>query len=306
MSSLLEDLKFDLTLYAKNSFSKGLKSPFILEGPDILSAEVYDLMTFIEDQLDKHHLMHRFDYRFRSKSITDSFSSKKVIEPFKKEDYVLPFLHHLAIQKDDVSAEDLHKYTSGFLTKHAGFLSVHDIVILNSGAARAVTNIRFALNLLRKYSLVENRTYERHRSLRPTMLGILTLILVKLKMTDNIEDDTIFLDRKYRHLSTQYYFTYFPWISYKTPEEILAVLELFIEQFPDLKEIKKIKHLVREYYLFISEMLTLDVKTGTIKKHPYFDEKFYRFIKSDFYTWNHSDSIIVLCNGYCNLWGLNK
>jgi hypothetical protein len=306
MSSLLEDLKVDLTLYAKKSLSKGLKSPFIFEGPDILSAEVYDLMTFIEDQLDKYHLMHRFDYRFRSKSISESFTSKFVIEPFKKEDYVLPFLHHLAIQKDDVSAEDLHKYASDFLKKHAGYLSVHDIVILNSGAARAVTNIRFALNLLRKYSLVENLTYESRRSLRPTMLGILTLILVKLRMTDKSDDDTIFLDRKYRHLSTQYYFTYFPWISYKTPEEILTTLESFIELCPDLKEIDKIKQLVWEYYVFISEMLTLDVKKGTIKKHPYFDEKFMRFIKSDFYNWNHTDSIILLCNGYCNLWGLNK
>jgi len=306
MSSLLEDLKVDLILFAEKSSSKGLRSPFILEGPYILSADVYELMSFSEDQLETHHLVHSFDFRFRSKSIMDSFNSKSSSEPFRKEDYVLPFLHHLAIQKDDVSAENLHKYIEDFLIKHANYLSVHDIVILDSGAARAVINTRFALNLLRKYSLIEYRTADSKRSLRPTILGILTLILFKLRMTENSDDDTLLLDRNYRDLSTQYYFTYQPWISYKTPEEILATLESFIEQCPDLKEIDKIKKLVWEYYLFISEMLTLDVIKGTIKKHPYFDEKFMYFIKSTTYNWYHTDSIIVLCNGYRNLWGLDK
>ncbi len=302
MKPFIDEIKSELTLFVQNASS--VKTKFYDESkkPLVLSSEVFNLMEFLDELLDNNNLAHRFNYQIRSTSITASSLKPNNFVPFRKEDYYLPFLHHLAIQDDKVSAEDLKDYIRSFLEKNAGLLSVHDTLIMSSGTTRAVANIRFAVEFLRKQYLIENRTAAHRRSLQPTMLGMLTLLLMKIKSANGNLADMITLNNKVIFYNTSYYYCYYPWMICKSPEDLIASLEILKTYSTDIDSIQKIKALITEYYSFISDQVILDKHTGKVHIKPDFQRKFASFINSEAYSWYHNDAIIMLRHVYRSLW----
>ncbi len=302
MISLINQIKTNLTSFAKEESEIGrLFSPGTGEML-IFSPEVYNLMQFIDGLFEKNKLAHRFNYQISPVPMPDKMLKISSVNPFRKEHYYLPFLHHLAIQDDRVSAEDLNQYIQSFLTENAHRFSIHDIVIMKSGTTRAVANIRFAVEFLRKQYLIENRTSQHRRSLQPTMLGILTLILMRIKSLAGKLADMITLNNEVVFFNTSYYYFYYPWMLCKSPEELIASLETLKMYSPDIESIQKIKALIKEYYSFISDQVILDQYTGKVNIKPDFPRKFALFINSEAYNWNHADAIIMLRYVYRSLW----
>jgi hypothetical protein len=306
MIPLIDQIKTDLTLFVEEASSDGTKFYMDSVEPLIFSPQLHELMEFLEELLDKNKMAHRFNYQMRSVSISDSSKKINSVSFYRKEDYYLPFLHHLAIQDDKVSAEDLNDYINGFLHLNAELFSVHDTFILKSGATRAVANIRFATNFLRNQTLIENRTIHGRRSLQPTMLGILTLILMKLKMNDKNMLDMISLNHDIVFYNFKSYYCYYPWRSFRSPEELITSLEKIKALYTNKVLIERINRLISEYYSFIADQINLDNKTGKLKLKLNFDENFLRFINSEVYNWDHTDAIIMLRHAYRNLWGLEN
>lgn len=302
MSTLLEDIKVDLTLFIKEASSQSISFNNGTPGPSVFSPQVFELMQFLETQFNKNNLVHRFNYQIHSDSISASAKKSTHFSPFRKEDYYLPFLHYLAIQDDKVSAEDLNIYIQGFLNLNANFLSIHDTFILKSGTTRAVSNIRFAVDFLRKQSLVENRTILGRRSLQPTMLGILVLLLLKLRSNEDKMLEIISLTHEVSFYNTKFYYCYYPWMICKTPEELIESMNLIKALNNDQEAKRKINSLITEYYSFIADHVKMDLKTGNlILKFDYYD-KFLLFVNSAAYNWDHSDAILLLRNAYRTLW----
>lgn len=100
MENLSESLKNELTILTKLASSEtGVKLFFKEEEPRIISSRIYELMKFIEDLFEQHRLVHQFDYRISSDSISESLQGKKQYEQYRKENYILPFLHHLQFRR---------------------------------------------------------------------------------------------------------------------------------------------------------------------------------------------------------------
>lgn len=302
MNITLEYLKSTMTLFAEQAATNGFKSSAKDEEPNIISSDVYALMEFLEELLLANRLVHRFDYQIRSKSISESLDGKVAKEQFKAENYTLPFLHHLAIQDDNVSAEDLQDYISSFLLKHADLLSIHDVVVLKSGATRAVTNIRFAVNSLRKNNLIESRSFTNKRSLEPTLLGILSLIFLKISDTGNTTDDTQLLTNGFIINKQKYFSWELPWVISKSSENPIDILERFIQLNPNIPSIDKIRRLVVEFHDIISHYVVFNENNGAITVKANFHKEFNEFIISHKYNWGISSTIHALREGYRNLW----
>jgi hypothetical protein len=295
-------MKTELTRFAQVVSSTGVAFPTGSPGPSVFSPQVFELMQFLETQFNKNNLVYRFNYQLHSESISTSAKKPNHFSPFRKEDYYLPFLHYLAIQDDKVSAEDLNIYIQGFLKLNANSLSIHDTFILKSGTTRAVSNIRFAVDFLRKQSLVENRTIHSRRSLQPTMLGILALLLLKLRSREDKMHEIISLTHEVSFYNTKFYYCYYPWMICKTPEELIQSMEIIKTLNQDVEAKQKINSLITEYYTFIADHVKMDLKTGNlILKFDYYD-KFLLFVNSASYNWDHSGAILLLRNAYRNLW----
>ena len=302
MSTLLEDIKVDLTLFAREASSEGVVFYTGSPKPPVFSPQVFELMNFLEKQFEQYNLAHRFNYLIRSESISASAKNPTHFSPFRKEDYYLPFLHYLAIQNNKVSAEDLNMYIQGFLKLNANFLSIHDTFILKSGTTRAVTNIRFAVDFLRKQSLVENRTILGRRSLQPTMLGILALLLLKLKLRDDKMAELISLTNQVSFYNTKSYYCYYPWTICNTPEELIESMNLIKTLNNNLEAKNKINRIITEYYNFLVKQISVDYEKGKLIIKFGFHEKFLLFVNSAAYNWDHSDAILLLRNAYRSLW----
>lgn len=306
MIPFIDEIKSELTLFVQNASSHGTKFYDGSKKSLVLSPEVFNLMEFLDELLDNNNLAHRFNYQVHSASITASSQKPNNVGPYRKEDYYLPFLHHLAIQADKVSAENLKVYIQSFLEKNAGLLSVHDTLIMSSGTTRAVANIRFSIDFLRNQRLLENRTIKGKRSLQPTMLGILSLILLKLKLSDSKMDELISLNHDIVFYNSKFYYCYYPWKICKSPEELISSMEKIKVQSSDKEAIVKVNLLIKEYYSFIGGQVNLDTKNGKVKLNPFFQENFLLFINSNAYNWDHTDAIIMLRHAYRRLCGFEN
>lgn len=305
MNNLPKSLKTELTaLVNQASLDPGIKLYIKDEEPKIISSRIYVLMEFLQELFDQYRVIHQFDYRITSESITESLSGKKYFEQYRKENYVLPFLHHLAIQENVVSAEKLQDYILEFLRKHANYLSIHDVVILKSGATRAFTNIRFAVDALRKDNMIENRTMNHERSLSPTILGILTLLFMKLNDKSGSNDATRLLQRDDIFYKNPMIGWQMPWIINRSPEKIIQLLDDFLKRFPQIPDADKIRQLVKEFYTFVSNYITIDYKSGKVNIKNDFQKAFLKYLNSEAYNWEHGNAITALRNGYKELWGL--
>lgn len=233
MEKLLELIKQNLTYYT-NQIVKEECTKYPEE--KLISKQVFELMSFLTNELKHKNLLCNFDFDYSSEAIFDSIGK----EPYhhKQEDYVLPFLHHLAIQDGSLSGEVLSNLIHSFLKKHENLLSICDVMILSTGATRAEANLRFAVNTLRKYKLIEERDPQYKRSLELTMLGILSLIFIKLITKKNLINDRLifrdgfnFLNHKINHYDlpfiplTTFHFNSLPQLNDKIKDENTLVIE---------------------------------------------------------------------------------
>ena len=304
-TNLPDNLKLDLTNFAlQESAENGIMVYSRDEEPKKITLQVYELMEFLETIFIKYRLVHQFDYRITSESIYNSISKKNAYEQFKREDYMLPFLHHLAIQEMELSAEYLQDFILSFLKKHSHLLSIHDVVILKSGSTRAVTNVRFAVDALRKEFLIENMSVKHERSVSPTILGMLTLIFLKLNENTSNGEDTQLLIRNYKMFKKSIDNWQAPWMLCKSPENIINLLNNFLTTSKKINDKERIINLAKEFYDFISTCITIDYNSGKLVLKPDFQKSFVSFINSEAYNWNHSEAIKALRNGYKKLWGI--
>ena len=183
----LEILKLQLTDFFERSNQQTVSKT-------IKKEEMYFNKSLLE--LENHLFVLKEQYKVNqnlntgiiSKSILNSFDISSTF--FRSNDYALSFLVFLCMQaKND--AEDLHEMMDGYINIIKEKLSFHDIVNTETGATRCHTNLRFALNELRKYGLVYSTTTINNkysRSLLPTPLGYLIALCVfepkKLIITD--------------------------------------------------------------------------------------------------------------------------
>lgn len=303
MNITLEYLKSTINLFAEQAANTGIKTYDSNGHPAIISGDIYDLMEFIEKHFESLRLIYRFDYQIQSASINESLKYKGEVKQHIKEDYIIPFLHHLAIQKDGLSAEDLHeKYIKGFLTKHAELLTYQDVMLLDTGTTRAVTNIRFAVDSLRKYNLIETRTADNKRSLAPTLLGMLTLILLKIRDQGKLDDDKNIFKDGYVFYDHRVLAWQLPWVLSMSPEKLMTLFDDFIGAIPNFPDADKINKLIKEIYLLLADFIDYDHAKGIMKVRSNFLDLFYRLISSPVYTWDHTPAINALRIGYTSLW----
>lgn len=302
MNISLEYLKETVALFAEQATSMGLTSYGKDNIPEIISSDVYDFMQFLEEQLLAKHLVHRFNYDIQSNSITDSLKDKTYPEAFKSNQFLLPFLHHLAIQGGELSAEDLDDFMLSFLQKHAELLSIYDVVVSKTGATRALTNIRFAVNTLREFHFIESRTATNKRSLSPTIIGMLSLIFLKLSADEDLTNDKTILTEGFKSNNKPCFYWQVPWAITKSPESLIGLLNRFIISDPDLLEMDKIKKLITEFCSFICEYVKVNEQQGIVTLDPKFPSNFKSFISSPDFNWKHTPTIKVLRDGYRKLW----
>jgi hypothetical protein len=127
-------------------------------------------------------LFHKEPINFNLMSV-NAHSSYTEKPPFpvahKSIDYHWLFLHYLNVHFD--RGKSLIDYIDEFLLDHKEQLNIRDIGITQSGATRAKTYIRFAVNDLRKIGLVGWVDINGKRSWQPTIMGIIMLLYALMK-----------------------------------------------------------------------------------------------------------------------------
>ena len=135
----------------------------------------YDVNKSINTSINSDHIM-------------DSFSRDE--EAFKSEEYVISFLTFLCLQKEH-NAERLLEIMDAYFDLVKDKLTYSDLIITQSGATRCYTNLRFAINELRKRGLIHSTIVDEHiftrRSLLPTPFGYYTA----LQLGNLTEDDVL-------------------------------------------------------------------------------------------------------------------
>lgn len=132
-----------------------------------LNAEVFEFQSHVFQGLKASRINLILNPIIESKSIQNSFSQNaKALPP---QDYCLPFLDYLNVHKDNkIELVDLINH---FIEEHKEEFTWQDVVITATGATRCKTNIRFALNQLRKLGLINKVDASGKRILTPTFQG---------------------------------------------------------------------------------------------------------------------------------------
>lgn len=164
------------------------------------------------------------------------------------------------------------------------------------------TNIRFAVDTLRKFHFIESRTATSKRSLSPTIIGMLSLIFLELSASEDLKDGNTILSTGFKINDKPCFCWQFPWAITKSPESLINLLYKFIISDPYLLEMDKIKKLITGFCNFISKFVEVNEKQGTVTVDPRFPSYFKSFISSPDFNWEHAPTIKVLRDGYKKLW----
>jgi hypothetical protein len=132
-----------------------------------LNAEVFEFQAYIATRLKNFDVNLLLNSSINSQSITSSFD--KEVRPFSPDEYCLAFFDFLNVQKDH--RLELYQLIDLFIEEHKEELNWQDIVITASGATRCRTNLRFALNRLRRIGLIQKQSQGGKRVFLPTLSG---------------------------------------------------------------------------------------------------------------------------------------
>jgi hypothetical protein len=124
------------------------------------------------------------NYTLFSSSVRKSLSEPSKNVPHQAVDYQWLFLHHLIVNFR--KGIGLIGYIDDFLDTYKEQLVLSDIGITRSGATRAKTHLRFAVNDLRNMGMVISRDFNKKRSWQPSIMGVL-ILLCALKKTELLE-----------------------------------------------------------------------------------------------------------------------
>jgi hypothetical protein len=158
--------------------------------PANFNKELFRIEEHLHKLKKQYRLNQNIDCSIVSESILKSIENYK--ESFKSDDYLLSFLVFLSKQKTH-DAEKLKVVMDNYVDLVKIKFSINDVLISASGAKRCFTNLRFALNQLRKLGLVYSTTEVNNhivRTFRPTSLGYLVAMSV-CNLTDNDVIDTL-------------------------------------------------------------------------------------------------------------------
>lgn len=138
-----------------------------------LNKAVYEIQNHFSNELRAHNINTQLNPEIISTAILKSFNDSNV-KANPKENYEYPFLKYIALEFRPTT--ELNEYIDSFLWKNKDQLSWDDLVITKTGATRCKTNIRFAINDLRKLMLIRNRNKVDKRTVLPTVLGHLVVL----------------------------------------------------------------------------------------------------------------------------------
>lgn len=132
-----------------------------------LNSDVFEFQSHIAKQMKAFNLNLVLNPEIHSKSITSSFGYN--IPAFSPNDYCFSFFDFLTVRRND--RLELYQLIDSFIDLHREEMTWKDIVITASGATRCRTNLRFALERLRRIGLIRNFDKDGKRVITPTIQG---------------------------------------------------------------------------------------------------------------------------------------
>lgn len=153
-----------------------------------LNASVFDFQAHIARRLKRFNLNLSLNPGIHSDAIMKSFEANP--KPFSANDYCLSFFDFLNIHK--AKKLELFQLIERFIAEHDYELSWLDIVVTASGATRCRTNLRFALDKLRKVGLIKEAGDDGKRVLVPTTKGDLVFYAWRASINNGVFDDQVF------------------------------------------------------------------------------------------------------------------
>jgi hypothetical protein len=137
------------------------------------------LKSVIDDCMIKLVGKEELNFSLLSNSIQSSLSSKDKNAPHLAVDYQWLFLNYLIVNFK--KSNGLIDYIDDFLKDNRNQLLIKDIGITKSGATRAKTHLRFAVNDLRNMGMIISKDINKKRSWQPSIMGVLILLCALVK-----------------------------------------------------------------------------------------------------------------------------
>jgi len=142
------------------------------------------LENWLLDWKKKNKLNQRIDASIFSDNIVKHTGNNKSENAYQADDYQLLFLHYLTMHYNAKSSlfavnGNLYAIIDSFVEEYKEQLTLADIIITNTGATRAKTNLRFTLTKLREYGLVLSRDKANKRIWKPSIPGIMVLLNIQ-------------------------------------------------------------------------------------------------------------------------------
>lgn len=156
-----------------------------------LNASVFEFQAHVTSSLKESKMNLALNPDIHSTSIQQSFDRKS--EALSAHDYCLSFFDFLNIHK--ARKLELFELIDLFIDQHKEELTWQDIVITATGATRCRTNLRFALNNLRKIGLIRDVDNGGKRAYVPTLKGELVFFAWRARLNNGRFDESIFSRR---------------------------------------------------------------------------------------------------------------
>jgi hypothetical protein len=137
------------------------------------------LKSVIDDWMVKLVGKEELNFSLLSPSIQSSLSNTDKNSPHLAVDYQWIFLHFLIVNFE--KGKGLVDYIDAFLAANKDQLVIKDIGITKSGATRAKTHLRFAVNDLRNMGMIISKDINKKRSWQPSIMGVLILLCAQIK-----------------------------------------------------------------------------------------------------------------------------
>lgn len=145
-----------------------------------LNSDVFEFQSHIAKQMKDLNLNLVLNPEIHSKSITSSFGYD--IPAFSPNDYCFSFFDFLNVRRND--RLELYQLIDSFLELHKEEMTWKDIVITASGATRCRTNLRFALERLRRIGLIRKFDKDGKRVVTPTIQGEIVFFYWRKQLAD--------------------------------------------------------------------------------------------------------------------------
>lgn len=233
----IEYLKQTLDIFFESSQYDTKKVKIGKRDESQINLAIYELENYLYELKQKNSLNLSLNADISSKNIRASFQDP-FPQAYTRADYEYNFLLFLAYEYK--SEYEIRHYIQDFIEAFKENLTWIDLVITETRATRAFTNIRFAVDSLRKQGLLYEKSPE-NDGLHPTLFGLIVLLHTQQHAFNELTENSNypFLKRKdiYKSGVNSYLYESVSWLT--QPENTVKFCNELVDRYGDKVKVLK-------------------------------------------------------------------